>query len=210
MKKNDGRRLNDNSRVYHEERIEKIKNAIKDVCEGIKSRGEADTFAHIAKTMKESYEKPILVSEQTLRENSEYRQIIDEIFKKNFDNLTNIKIRKHDPKSNAELKNEIYKVEVKLAKCKSDNKILKHQIKQSNISSPDYSYNTADIQVLEQLEMSNTSLLQLVHELSKLGDFFWDREGFKRASDGKIFLTQKGMLLMGIEPQKLLEYFPKK
>ncbi len=160
--------------------------------------------------MKELYQKPILVSAQTLRDNSEYRQIIDEILKEDFDNLTNIKARKHNPKSNAELRHEIHKEKVKYAKCKSDMKILKHQIKQSNISSPDNFYNTPDIQVLEQLEMSNISLLQLIKELSKLGNFFWDREGFKRASDGKVFLTQKAMLTMGIEPQKLLEYSPKK
>lgn len=69
-------------------------------------------------------------------------------------------------------------------------------------------YETTEIQTLEQLEMSNKTLLQFMEELSKLGDFFWDREGFKRASDGNVFLTKKNLLLMGVESKELLEYFP--
>ena len=99
---------------------------------------------------------------------------------------------------------------MKSAKLRSDIKILRHQMNQAGVSSKNNVYNTVDIETLDQLKMSNTTLLKMIDELKKLGDFFWDREGFKRASDGKLFLTQKAMLTMGIEPKKLLEYFPNK
>lgn len=210
MKQNDGRRNNDNSRTYHIERVEKIKKAIEDVCNRIKERGEPRTFAHVATVMKDNYEKPILVSAQTLRENSEYRQIYEKILMDDIDNFGENKIRKNNPKSSAELRHELHKEKVKSAKLRSDIKILKHQMKQAGVSNSNTTYETTDIQTIEQLEMSNKTLLQLMEELRKFGDFFCDKEGFKRASDGKVFLTQNGMLLMGIEPQKLLEYFPKK
>ena len=210
MKQNDGRRNNDNSRVYHIERIEKIKEAIEDVCNKVKLRGEPRTFAHVAIVMKNHYKKPILVSAQTLRENSEYRRIFERLLKDDIDEFAEVKIRKNNPKSSAELRHELHKEKMKLAKLRSDIKILKHQIKQAGVEASNNAYDTIDINTLEQLTMSNTTLLQMMYELSKLGDFFWDREGFKRASDGKLFLTQKAMLIMGIEPKKLLEYFPKK
>lgn len=210
MKKNDGRRNNDNSRLYHIERIEKTKNAIEDVCNRVKERDEPRTFTHVANVMKNYYEKPILVSAQTLRDNSEYRHIFEKILKDDIDDFGEVKIRKSNPKSSAELRHELHKEKMKSAKLRSDIKILKHQMKQADLATSSATYETTDIQTLEQLEMSNKTLLQLMEELSKLGDFFWEREGFKRASDGKLFLTQKSLLLMGIEPQKLLEYFPNK
>jgi len=203
MKKLDGRRRNDNSRVYHIERVENIKNAVQDICERVKKSGEPRTFAHVAKTMQEFYKKPIVVSAQTLRENEAYRKIFDAILKDEFD-MPEINIRKNNPKSNAELRNEVHKEKTKVQSLKSEIKIMKHQIRQSNITVSDvHVHDAPDITMINQLEMSNKTLLEFMQELGKLGDFFWDREGFKRASDGKLFLTQKAMLLMGVEPKQL-------
>lgn len=203
MKTLDGRRRNDNSRAYHIERVENIKDALQDICKRIKKSGEPRTFAHVAKTMKELYEKPIVVSAQTLRENEAYRKIFDAILKDEFD-MPETNIRKNNPKSNAELRNEIHKEKIKIRELRSEIKILRHQITQSNISTnDDHIHDMPNIDMIKQLEMSNQSLLELMQELSKLGDFFWDKEGFKRASDGKLFLTQQSMLLMGFEPKQL-------
>lgn len=210
MKKNDGRRNNDNSRVYHIELGEKTKKAIEDVCKRIKERGEPHTFAHVAIVMKDYYAKPILVSAQTLRENPEYRQIVEKILKDDIDDFSEVKIRKNNPKSSAELRHESHKDKMMIAKLRSDIKILKHQMNKAGISSIGKEYDTVDIQTVEQVTMLTTAILKMMHESIKLGDFYWDREGFKRASDGEVFLTHKGMILMGIEPQKLLEFFPKK
>lgn len=202
MKKHDGRRKNDNSRIYHTEREEETVKAVRIICEGIKNRGEPRLFSHVAATMKKSYKKPILVGAQTLSTNTKYRNVIDDVFKDNSD-MPNPNIRKNNPKSNAELRNEIHKEKIKSKQYQSEIKILKHQIKQSNITVGKQTYDTPDIGMINQLEMSNTSLLQLITELSKLGHFYWDKDEFKKASDGKIYLTQKSMLLMGIEPKLL-------
>ena len=84
---------------------------------------------------------------------------------------------------------------------RSEVKLLRYHIKQANIEFYDKGNEDIkiDIAMLNQLEMLRESLDQLIGELGKLGDFYWDREGFKRAADGKIFLTKKSLLIMGIK-----------
>ena len=201
MNKVDGRKNNDNSRAYHLEQVKKRKDALKEICQKIKEQGESKTFESIANKMQMLYDKSISVSAQTLRTNGEYRQIINEVLGNDNVDFGERKTRKNDSRTTAELRHELHKEKEKSAKLRSEIKILKHHIKQAGISLSDDTHGISDIQLQEQLDMAHRVLLEVLPELSKLGHFYWDREGFKRASDMKLFLTTKNMLQMGISPK---------
>jgi len=208
MKRKDGRSGRDNSREYHLERERKTTEALTELCQMIRRAGEPTTFAHVA-TEFQRRNGELAVSSQTLRSNPTYRDIIEKILRtgREREGIGSIP-RKNNAKSNAELRQELHSERVRYRKLQADIKILRHQIAQANIATGELQHETPDLQSVEQLEMLRSTMTQFMEELSKLGDFFWDREGFKRANDGKLFLTRKSMLLMGYEPKLIPQNNP--
>ncbi|AXX95690.1 hypothetical protein [Arcobacter ellisii] len=191
----DKRKYNDNSREWNNTKVEERKLALKVTCQKILKLQEPITFSHIAKTMKLLYEKNITLSAQTISQTNIYRSICNDIL--NIDDIPEKK-RKIENTSRIELSNELHKKKILISQLTRENKILRERIQKSNIPEntfSEYSINTRIDKV--SIEIINI----LINELIKLGDFYIDRNGLIRETDGKIFISNQILELFNIKKE---------
>lgn len=191
----DKRKYNDNSREWNDTKVKERKLALKETCQKILKAQEPITFSHISKTMKLLYEKNISLSAQTISQTNIYRSICNDIL--NIDDIPTKK-RKVENTSKIELSNELHKKKIQIAQLMRENKILRERIRKSNI--PENTFNEYSINDRTK-EISIEIVHTLINELIKFGDFYINKNGLIRETDGQIFISTQVLELFSIKKE---------
>ena len=180
----DGRKQNDNTKAYREEKVKKNKLLIEKAVKLLASSKQKINPSAVSRTIDEYFSDEGKISSVGIRKNLLYMSILEDYISDNIDNNFDINVGNENI---SDCKKEKYKLAVKNEQLIRENKILNQIIKQENIPTPT---NIVHSTSLEQ----NTIPIEVTRELLKIaltsGEcYIKDGEVFKE-DDGTLILTK--------------------
>jgi len=129
----DGRKQNDNTKAYREEKVKKNKLLIEKAVKLLASSKQKINPSSVSKTITEYFSDEGKISSVGIRKNPLYMTILEDYISNNIENNFDIDIGNENI---SDCKKEKYKLAVKNEQLIRENKILNQIIKQEKIQSP--------------------------------------------------------------------------
>ena len=184
----DGRKQNDNTKAYREEKVKKNKLLIEKAVKLLASSKQKINPSTVSRTITEYFSDEGKISSVGIRKSSLYMNILEDYIANNIENNFDIDIDVGN-ENISDCKKEKYKLAVKNEQLIRENKILNQIIKQEDIP-----YSTTKYQQLTPLE-ENAIPIEATKELLKMalsmGECFIKNNEVFKEEDGTLILTKK-------------------
>lgn len=181
----DGRKKNDNTKAYREEKVKKNKILVEKAVKLLASSKQKINPTSVSRTIDEYFSDEGKISSVGIRKNSLYMKILEDYITKNIEN--NFDINSGD-ENISDCKREKYKLAVKNEQLIRENKILHQIIKKENISTPAKTFQQVPLK-------QNIVPLEVTKELLKIalsiGECYIKNDEVFKEEDGTLVLTKQ-------------------
>jgi hypothetical protein len=182
----DGRKHNDNTKAYREEKVKKNKLLIEKAVKLLASSKQKINPSSVSKTIAEYFSDEGKISSVGIRKSPLYMGIIEDYIANNIENNFDIDIGNENI---SDCKKEKYKLAVKNEQLVRENKILNQIIKQEDIPASTTKYQKPA--PLEENAIPIEATKELLKIALSIGECFIKNDEVFKEEDGTLILTKK-------------------
>lgn len=183
--KMDGRKQNDNTKAYREEKVKKNKLLVEKAVKLLASSKQKINPSSVSRTIDEYFSDEGKISPVGIRKSPLYMTILEDYISNNIENNFNIDVGNENI---SDCKKEKYKLAVKNEQLIRENKILNQIIKQEDIPAPT---KTTQPTSLEQNNIPIEATKELLKIALSLGECYVKNDEVFKEEDGSLILTKK-------------------
>jgi len=181
----DGRKQNDNTKIYREEKVKKNKLLVEKAVKLLASSKQKINPSSVSRAIDEYFSEDGKISSVGIRKNPLYMSILEKYIVENIEN--NFNVNSSDMENISDCKKEKYKLAVKNEQLTRENKILQQIIKQENIQIKDKSSQKQSIQLTIPIEITK----ELLKIALASGECYIENGEVFKEEDGSLILTRE-------------------
>lgn len=181
----DGRKQNDNTKAYREEKVKKNKLLVEKAVKLLASSKQKINPSAVSRTITEYFSDEGKISSVGIRKSPLYMDILEAHIANNIENNFDIDIGNENI---SDCKKEKYKLAVKNEQLIRENRILNQIIKQENIPAPT---KTTQPESLEQNDIPIQATKELLKIALSMGECYVKNDEVFKEEDGSLILTKK-------------------
>lgn len=182
----DGRKHNDNTKAYREEKVKKNKLLIEKAVKLLASSKQKINPSSVSKTIAEYFSDEGKISSVGIRKNSLYMDILESYIVNNIENNFDIDVGNENI---SDCKKEKYRLAVKNEQLERENKILNQIIKQESIQAPILKEQQPISSEQNNIPIEATK--ELLRIALSMGECFVKNDEVFKEEDGTLILTKK-------------------
>ena len=187
----DGRKQNDNTKAYREEKVKKNKLLIEKAVKLLSSSKQKINPSAVSRTIAEYFSDEGKISSVGIRKSLMYMDILEDYISNNTENNFDIEVGNENI---SDCKKEKYKLAVKNEQLIRENKILNQIIKQEDIPTP--TINNQQQISLEQNSIPIEVTKELLRIALSMGECFVKNNEVFKEEDGTLILTKKMYIML--------------
>jgi hypothetical protein len=180
----DGRKYNDNTKKYREEKIKKNKLLVEKAVKLLASSKQKINPSSVSRTIDEYFSDEGKISATGIRKNLLYMNILEEYITNNIENNFDINV---NDENISDCKKEKYKLAVKNEQLIRENKVLKQVIKQEKIEIEEISPQKQFVQQIIPIEI----IKELLKMALSMGECYIKNGEVFKEEDGSLILTKQ-------------------
>ncbi len=187
----DGRKQNDNTKAYREEKVKKNKLLIEKAVKLLSSSKQKINPSAVSRTIAEYFSDEGKISSVGIRKSLMYMDILEDYISNNIENNFDIEVGNENI---SDCKKEKYKLAVKNEQLIRENKILNQIIKQEDIPTP--TINNQQQISLEQNSIPIEVTKELLRIALSMGECFVKNNEVFKEEDGTLIMTKKMYIML--------------
>lgn len=182
----DGRKQNDNTKAYREEKVKKNKLLVEKAVKLLASSKQKINPSSASRAIDEYFSDEGKISSVGIRKNSLYMSVLEGYIHDNIDNNFDIDVGNENI---SDCKKEKYKLALKNEQLTRENKILNQIIKQENILVPTTKFQQPV--TLEENSIPIETTKELLRIALSMGECYIKNDEVFKEEDGALILTKK-------------------